>query len=136
MRHLIQKKPLPPSLNAQIKIHKPNNPIRPVVSNRNAPSYKIAKFLVNKVHEHLNLKYQYNVKDFISMANDLTKLKIDENHGMITFDIMDLYVNILITETLAITKHLLSEHNHTNAHATRNRSPTELFFLPKQHLPT
>jgi len=27
------------------------------------------------------------------MANDLTKLKIDENHRMITFDIMDLYVN-------------------------------------------
>jgi len=30
---------------------------------------------------------------------------------MITFDITDLNVNIPITETLAITKHLLSEHN-------------------------
>ena len=30
---------------------------------------------------------------------------------MITFDIKDLYVNIPITETLAITKQLLSEHN-------------------------
>ena len=78
MRHLIQKKPQQPSLKAQIKIHKPNNPIRPV-NNRNAPSYKIAKFLVHKLHEHLNLKYQYNVKDSISLANDLTKLKIDEN---------------------------------------------------------
>jgi len=111
MRHLIPKKPLPPSLNSQIKIHKPNNPIRPFVNNRNAPSYKIAKFLVNKLHEHLNLKYQYNVKDSTSLANDLTKLKRDENHRMITFDITDLYVNIPITETLAITKHLLSEHN-------------------------
>jgi len=111
MRHLIQKKTLPPSLNAQIKIHKTKNPIRPVVNNGNAPSYKIVKFLVNKLHEHLNLKYQYNVKNSISLANDLTKLKIDENHRMITFDIADLYVNIPITETLAITKHLLSEHN-------------------------
>jgi len=111
MRHLIQKKPLPPSLNAQIKIHKPNNPIRLVVNNTNAPSYKIAKFVVNKLHEHLNLKYHYNVKDSISLANDLTELKIDENHRMITFDIKGLYVNIPITETLAITKHLLSEHN-------------------------
>jgi retron-type reverse transcriptase len=57
------------------------------------------------------LKCHYNVKDSITLANDLTKLKIDENHRMITFDIKDLYVNILITETLAITKHLLSEHN-------------------------
>jgi len=76
MRHLIQKKPRPLSLNAQIKIHKPNNPIRPVVNNRNAPSYKIPKFLVNKLPEHLNLKYQYNVNDSISLANDLTNLKM------------------------------------------------------------
>jgi len=111
MRHLIQKKPLPPSLNVKIKIHKPNNPIRPVVNNRNAPSYKIATFLENKLYEHLNLEYQYNVKVSTSLANNLTKLKIDENHRMITFDITDLYVNIPITETLAITKHLFSEHN-------------------------
>ena len=57
------------------------------------------------------MKYHYNVKDSISLANDLTKLKIDENHTMITFDINDLYMNIQITETLAITKHRLSEHN-------------------------
>ena len=57
------------------------------------------------------MKCHYNVKDSITLANDLTKLKIDENHRMITSDITDLYVNIPITETLAITKHLLSEHN-------------------------
>ena len=116
IRHLIQKKPLPPSLNAQIKINIPNNPIRPVVNYKNATAYKIAKFLVNKLHGLLNLKYQYNVQDSISLASNLTKQKIDENHSMITFDITDLYVNIPITETLAITKHLLSEHN--NEHIT------------------
>jgi len=104
MRHLIQKKPLPPSVNAQIEINNPNNPIKPVVNKRNSPSNKIAKFLVNKLHEHLNLKYQHNVKDSISLANELTKLKRDENHRMITFDITDLYVNIPITETLEIRK--------------------------------
>jgi hypothetical protein len=57
------------------------------------------------------LKYHSNVKDSITLDNDLTKLKIDKNHRMITFDIKDLYVNILITETSTITKHLLSEHN-------------------------
>jgi hypothetical protein len=111
LRHLIQRKPLPPSLNALIKIRKPDNPIRPVINKTNTPTYKIAKFLVNKLHEHLHLKYHYNVKDSVSLANDLTKLKINEHHRMITFDIKDLYVNIPITETLEITKQLLSEHN-------------------------
>jgi hypothetical protein len=42
---LMQIKPQPPTLNAQIKIHKDNEPIRPVINNINAPAYKIAKFL-------------------------------------------------------------------------------------------
>jgi hypothetical protein len=105
------KKPLPPSLKALIKIHKPDNLIRPIVNNTNAPTYKIAKFLVKKLHEHLHLKYHYNVKDPISLANDLTKLKINEHHRLITVDIKKLYVRIPITETLALTKQLLSEHN-------------------------
>jgi hypothetical protein len=90
LRHLIQKKPLPLSLNALIKIHKPDKPIRQVVTKTNTPTYKIAKFLVKKLHEYLHLIYHYNFKDSISLANDLTKVKIDENHKMITFDIKEL----------------------------------------------
>ena len=87
------------------------------IDNQTTPSdllsttYKIAKLLVYKLHEHLHLKYPYNVKDSVSLANDLTKAKINEHHRMITFDVKNLYVNIPITETLAITKQLLSEQN-------------------------
>ena len=35
---------------------------------------------------------------------DLTKLKIPDNHRMVTFDIKDLYVNIPIDETFNIIK--------------------------------
>jgi hypothetical protein len=48
VKHLIQKKPHPPTLKAQIKIHKPGNPIRPIVDNTAAPTYKISIFLANK----------------------------------------------------------------------------------------
>jgi hypothetical protein len=44
-KYLTQIKPQPPTLKAQIKIHKVNEPIRPVVNNIYAPTYKIAKFL-------------------------------------------------------------------------------------------
>jgi hypothetical protein len=81
-----------------------------VFNNTNAPTYKTAKLLVNKLHEHLHLKC-HNVKDSLPLANDLTNLKINEHHRMIKFDIKDLYVNFPITETLSITKQLLSEHN-------------------------
>jgi hypothetical protein len=111
IKHLIQRNPGPTSLNAQIKIHKPDNPIRPVVNNIHAPAYKISKFKAKKLNNHLKLKNCYNVKNSITLANDLIKLEMHTNFRMITFDIKDLYVNIPIHETLNITKTLLLEHN-------------------------
>ena len=60
----------------------------------------------------MHLKYQYNVKESITLAHDLKKLTIDEHHKMITFDIKDLYVNIPIKDTIKITEDMLSEHNN------------------------
>jgi hypothetical protein len=45
------------------------------------------------------------------LATDLTKLKLNENHKLITYDIKDLYVNIPIEETLTITKSMLLKSN-------------------------
>jgi len=56
---------------------------------------------------------QYNVKNTIRLAEDLTKLKINEHHKMVTYDIKDLYVNIPIKETLMITKSIVLKHNDT-----------------------
>ena len=49
LKHLVQKKPSSPTLKAQLKlgVHKPGIPIRPVINNINAPSYKIAKRLID-----------------------------------------------------------------------------------------
>ena len=88
-KYLTQKKTQPPDLRDQIKLHKPGQPIRPVVKNRNAPAYKISKLLINKLNNILNLRNRYIVKDSTPLANDLTKLKIEENHGMVVFDIKD-----------------------------------------------
>ena len=84
----------------------------------NAPAYKISKLLVNRLNNLLNLRNHYNVKDSTALANDLTKIKLDENHRMITLDIKDLYVNIPIQETLRITRTLLLENN--NEHTTKH----------------
>jgi hypothetical protein len=113
IKHLTQKKPQPPALKAQIKLHKPGNPIRPVINNINAPSYKVAKHLIGILNRHLHLGNQYNVSNSTTVANNLTKLKINENHKIITYDIKDLYVNIPIQETLKITESMLLKENST-----------------------
>ena len=61
-KYLIQKKPQAPTLKAQIKLHKTGMPIRPVINNINAPTYKLAKFLAKSITSYLPLQHQYNVK--------------------------------------------------------------------------
>ena len=81
-----------------------------------APAYKISKLLVNRLNNLLNLRNHYIFKDSTALANELTKLKLDENRRMITLDIKDLYVNITIRETLRIAKTLLLENMGHHIH--------------------
>jgi len=117
IKFLTQKNPQTPTLNAQIKLHKPGNPIRPVTNNTKAPSYKIAKHLTDVLSWNLHTSNQYNVKNSIAMAENLTKIEINENHKLITYDIKNLYINIPIHETLKITELMLNKEN--NAQITK-----------------
>jgi len=47
-KYLMNIKPTAPKLNAYIKTHKENEPIRPVINNTQAPAYKIAKYINKK----------------------------------------------------------------------------------------
>ena len=113
IKFLTQKKSSPPTLKTQLKLHKIDIPIHPVINNRSAPSYKLAKHLTKILNQYITLNNHYNVINSTNLALDLTKLKLHENHRMITFVIKYVYVNILINETLNILKAKLLENNNT-----------------------
>jgi len=52
-----------------------------------------------------------SLDEYINLAEDLTKLKVNGNYRMLTYDIKDLYVNIPTKEILRITKSLLLKRN-------------------------
>jgi len=110
-KYLTVRNPNPPTLKAQIKLHKDGNPIIPVINNIHAPSYKAAKRLNKILQQRLNLGNQYTVVNSVTLAQDLMKLYINNKHRLITMDIEDLYVNILITEPVDITTTQLLQHN-------------------------
>jgi hypothetical protein len=117
IKYLIQQKPSPPTLKAQLKLHKTGIPIRPVINNVKAPTYKIAKRLVKLLNKHITLNNQYNVRNSTSLAASLVKLNLSKDHQLITYDIKDLYINIPIKETLTITKSVFLKND--NAHVTQ-----------------
>jgi hypothetical protein len=93
-KYLLNIKPTAPRINAYIKTHKENKPIRPVIDNTQAPSYKIAKFLNTRIKEYLNLPNTYTIENSYERAQELHKIQIKENYKMVTLDIKDLYVNL------------------------------------------
>ena len=110
---LLQKKPSAPILKAQLKLHKIDIPILPVINNSITSAHKLSKYLTKISQQHINLNNQYNLNNSINLANDLINIPAQDNYRMITFDIKDLYVNIPIDETINIIKTKLQQNNNT-----------------------
>jgi len=94
-------------LNALLKLHKPDIPIRPVSNSINAPAHKTARRLNTILNNDLHLDSHYTN----SLANELVKLKISNYHRLFTLDIKGLYVNVPIQETLNLTRAQLKIHD-------------------------
>jgi hypothetical protein len=54
-----------PYMKAYIKLHKQNNPIRPIVSRYNAPAYNLAKYLNIIIQRLGNMPNSLNVTNSI-----------------------------------------------------------------------
>ena len=73
-KYLLNIKPTAPKLNAYIKTHKENEPIRPVIDNTQAPAYKTAKFIGKQIKIHINLPNMYVTTNSKELARELHRL--------------------------------------------------------------
>jgi len=63
----IKLNPSAPTMKGLIKIHKPDQPIRPIVNWRNAPAYKLSKLFIQKINHLTPLPYSFNTKNTIEL---------------------------------------------------------------------
>jgi len=112
-------KPTAPTLNVQLKTHKENQPIRPVINNTQAPAYKTTKYINKKLQDLINLPNEYNTSNSQEIAIELTTLKINENMKMITLDIKDMYVNLPIKGIIQTTKFWLNRNSNNSKQITQ-----------------
>jgi hypothetical protein len=74
--HLVDIKPVAPKLNVYTKTHKQNEPIRLVVDNTYASSYKIAKYLNKRLNNLIRLPTTYSTKNSHEIALELNNIQI------------------------------------------------------------
>jgi hypothetical protein len=61
--------PTPPISRGLIKVHKVDSPIRPVISWKNASTYKLAKLVPETFKIHIPLPYTSNIKNSVQLMN-------------------------------------------------------------------
>ena len=66
--------PSAPIIKGLITVHKPNQPIRPIVNWRNAPVYKLSKLFTQKINQPTPLPYTFNIQNTTKFIQALKKL--------------------------------------------------------------
>ena len=82
------------------KIHKLNYPIRPIVTYKTAPAYKLNDILKS----NLIIQNKFNIKDSIDLTRQINNIQLSSNSKFISLDIKDMYSNVSINETIEILR--------------------------------
>jgi hypothetical protein len=108
MYRLCPPNPIPPRLYGLIKIHKPGNPIRPVVSGIGSPSHKLAHHLNKLVTQYSSFKPKYGIKNSLDLISKIKDVKVPLKARLISVDIVNLFTNVPPVEAVQITIDLLN----------------------------
>ena len=91
-----------PKLTGLPKIHKDDIPIRPLVNFTTAPGFKTAKNLVTLITDNIFLKNNHIIVNNIDFINKVNDIKLQASYKLASFDIINLYTNIPVNQTLDI----------------------------------
>ena len=89
-----------------VKVHKDNNPVRPVVSMIGTPEYQLAKFLDVIIPQTYLLKSN---KQFLDRINNF---QFDANQKLVSFDVSSLCTNVPLEETIQLITKSIFDSKH------------------------
>ena len=82
------------------KVHKPNIPLRPILSANNTTTYNLSKYLVDLL-SNIDLN-QHTVKNSYEFSKFITSIPNADSYTMCSFDVKSLFTNIPLDETIDI----------------------------------
>ena len=118
----------PRKLYGIAKVHKANVPRRPVVSIVGTPEYKLAKYLDNLIKPQIPDTYLLrSTKNFIERLKECPCT-------MVSFDVVSLFTNVPLTETIELVIERLYDNNDSNAIPFEKSAFRQLVFMVTQGL--
>jgi hypothetical protein len=105
----INMNPSAPTIKGLIKLHKPVQPIRPVVNWRSVPAYKLAKLFTQKAGHLTPLPNAFNIQNSRDLIHKMKDTPILPHFTLASLDISNLYTNIPVAETQTILADILKQ---------------------------
>jgi hypothetical protein len=100
------------------KVHKTGQPVRPIVSMVNTPEYRLAKYLDNIIKPFIPSKY--SISSNTEFMQKLKDLQLQEGDYCMSFDIVSLFTNVPLAETISIVANSMEEQQ--SAHKSLSKS--------------
>lgn len=91
---------LPPRIYFTVKTHKPNHPVRPVVSTPGTATYALAS-MVQSICKTVPANTELNILNSTELLQRLSGITMDDNDVVVSFDVVSLYTNVPQSEALA-----------------------------------
>ncbi|XP_037299336.1 uncharacterized protein LOC119190756 [Manduca sexta] len=98
-RHLRPQNPTAPKIYGLPKIHKPNWPLRPIVSQIDSPTYKTSRYM-SDILQPLTGKTASYIKDSTHFIQQLANVRLADEELMVSFDVTSLFTNVPVEDTL------------------------------------
>ena len=106
LKHFSSYLPSLPYMYGLPKIHKKDNPLRPIVSNCNSPAHQLAKYLAKELSPLLGSFSNAHLRNNTDLIDSLKNI-IPANNKFISFDAVALFTNVPLKPTLAFLKRKL-----------------------------
>ena len=78
--------------------------LRTIVLFRNSPSYRASKDVSKLLTQLYEIAISYNIENSKKVIEKLQTIEVTENTKLMSFDVKDVFTNILITETIELIK--------------------------------
>ena len=91
------------------KIHKKNNPLRPIVSSRGSVSYGVAKELARILNPLTGKTIHHDVSNSKDFSEEIKKYKLDKDECIISYDVSALFTSIPVKPALNFMKDKLEQ---------------------------
>ena len=91
-----------------IKTHKPNNPVRPIISSVGSVTYKLSKWLVKILSPFVGTISSSNIKHNVDLVEKLNNLDINYPFKMVSFDVVSLFTKVPVDDLLEYLSEFLN----------------------------